>query len=52
MNRSRRTRATELALLVSVVPKMRRHAPKRNLVVGLVYVLLLWVVGARLLFVV
>jgi len=38
-----------VATLVALVPEMSHGAPKRNLVVGVVYVLLLWVSVARLL---
>lgn len=51
MKISHRTLRAELALVVALVPKMRRGAPKRNLAIGLVYLLVLWVVGARLLLV-
>lgn len=51
MKISRGALRAELALVVALVPKMRRGAPKRNLVVALVYLLGLWVVGARLLLV-
>ena len=36
-----------LALLVSFVPKMRPGEPKRNVAVGLFYLLLLWVLTAQ-----
>ena len=36
-----------LTLLVSFVPKMRPGEPKRNVVVGLFYLLLLWVLTAQ-----
>ena len=36
-----------LALLVSFVPKMRPGEPKRNVVVGLFYLLLLWVLTTQ-----
>lgn len=51
MKISRGALRAELALVVALVPKMRRGAPKRNLVIALVYLLGLWVVGARLLLV-
>jgi len=49
MNLLARTTMVSVATLVSVVPEMVPNAPKRNLVVGLSYLLLLWVSGARLL---
>jgi hypothetical protein len=45
---SRTNRHSPVAALVSVVPEMAPAAPKRNLVVGLSYLLLLWVSSARL----
>ena len=38
-----------LATLVALVPEMSPEAPKRNFVVAVLYTLLLWVAGARLL---
>lgn len=48
----RRTRRSEVASVVSLVPMMRREAPKRNVVVGFVYLLVLWMVCTWALFVV
>lgn len=39
-------------LVVLLVPKMRLGAPKRNVAVGLVYLLLLWILAVQALSVV
>lgn len=52
MKISDRASRAELAQVVALIPEMRRGAPKRNFIVGLVYLLILWVVSARLLLVV
>jgi len=47
MRVSRRTAALSVGVVVSVVPKMRPEAPKRNVAIGLWYLLVLWIVSAR-----
>jgi len=47
MTVSRRAASLPVGVVVSVVPKMRLGAPKRNVAIGLWYLLFLWVVSAR-----